>query len=64
MADLPVVFQEAVTVTIKLGLRYLWIDALCIIQDDPSDWERESACMAEILCVVLHYHCHSCERTL
>lgn len=25
-----------------LGIRYVWIDALCIVQGDPADWERES----------------------
>jgi len=32
--DLPQTFQDAVIVTKELGLRYLWIDSLCIIQDD------------------------------
>jgi hypothetical protein len=31
-----------------LGIRYLWIDALCIIQGDESDWRREAAQMASI----------------
>jgi hypothetical protein len=26
----------------------LWIDSLCIVQDDPDDWQRESAQMASI----------------
>jgi hypothetical protein len=30
-------FKDAVTVTKALGIRYLWIDAICIIQDDHSD---------------------------
>ncbi|KAF4944055.1 hypothetical protein FSARC_14775 [Fusarium sarcochroum] len=46
--DLPLSFQHAVTVTRDLGLEYLWIDALCIIQDDKSDWEQESGNMAAI----------------
>lgn len=45
---LPRTFQEAIDFTRRLGLRYIWIDSLCIIQDDPSDWEHESACMATI----------------
>lgn len=32
----------------KLGVRYLWIDALCITQDDQKDWQRESGRMASI----------------
>lgn len=33
-AELPVTFQNAITVTQALGLEYLWIDSLCIVQDD------------------------------
>ncbi|KAK4209938.1 heterokaryon incompatibility protein-domain-containing protein [Rhypophila decipiens] len=47
-SDLPKNFQDAVTVTRAIGLRYLWIDALCIIQDDQTDWEVESGNMASI----------------
>lgn len=46
--DLPLSFRDAITVTRGLGLRYLWIDALCIIQDSQSDWEIESGNMAAI----------------
>ncbi|KAB8225044.1 heterokaryon incompatibility protein-domain-containing protein [Aspergillus novoparasiticus] len=31
-----------------LGVRYLWVDVLCIIQGDRVDWERESATMANV----------------
>jgi heterokaryon incompatibility protein (HET) len=30
-------FQDAVTVTRSLGINYLWIDCLCIVQDDHKD---------------------------
>ncbi|PVI05745.1 HET-domain-containing protein, partial [Periconia macrospinosa] len=40
--------QDAVIVTRNLQLKYLWIDALCIIQDDPEDWEREAMSMSEV----------------
>jgi len=46
--DLPLTFQHAVTVTRDLGIKYLWIDALCIIQDDQDDWQQESCNMAAI----------------
>jgi hypothetical protein len=46
--DLPRTFREAVIITRKLNVRYLWIDSLCIIQDDSADWEREAAKMADI----------------
>lgn len=45
--DLPRTFQDAVIVTRALGVRYLWIDSLCIIQDDEADWEAESAKMGD-----------------
>ncbi|RBR26984.1 uncharacterized protein FIESC28_00252 [Fusarium coffeatum] len=47
-SDLPLTFQHAVTVTRGLGIKYLWIDALCIIQDDQDDWQQESGNMAAI----------------
>ncbi len=46
--QLPKTFQDAIKITRKLGIPYLWIDALCIIQDDVQDWEIESANMANI----------------
>ncbi|EGS20466.1 putative chromosome transmission fidelity protein [Thermochaetoides thermophila DSM 1495] len=48
--ELPQLFQDAVRVTRSLGVRYLWIDALCIIQDDINltDWKRESVRMASV----------------
>ena len=46
LSSMPASFQDAIHVTLELGLEYLWIDALCIIQDDPSDWETESRQMA------------------
>jgi len=47
-SDLSRSFQDAVTFTRWIGIRYLWIDCLCIIQDDEEDWEKESAKMASI----------------
>jgi hypothetical protein len=41
-------FRDAVTITRGLGIRYLWIDSLCIVQDDHEDWEREAAKMAQV----------------
>ncbi|XP_014560870.1 hypothetical protein COCVIDRAFT_34204 [Bipolaris victoriae FI3] len=45
---LPPLFQDAIIITRQLGLRYLWIDSLCIIQDSIRDWETESAKMGSI----------------
>ncbi|KAH7002564.1 heterokaryon incompatibility protein-domain-containing protein [Ilyonectria destructans] len=47
-SSLCVTFQDAITITRRLGIKYLWIDSLCIIQDSKDDWERESAQMASI----------------
>lgn len=44
----PATFRDAITVTRKLGIRYLWIDSLCIIQGDIKDWERESSRMGGV----------------
>ncbi|PVH68741.1 HET-domain-containing protein, partial [Cadophora sp. DSE1049] len=48
MLSLPRSLQDAVTVTRMLGIQYLWIDALCIIQDDVADWNEQSAAMYDI----------------
>lgn len=45
---LPRTIRDAIRATVKLGLRYIWIDALCIIQDDPVDKMREIANMPYI----------------
>jgi hypothetical protein len=41
-------FKDTVTITRNLGLRYVWIDSLCIVQDDVDDWNRESKRMGNI----------------
>jgi hypothetical protein len=46
--SLPKTFRDAIIVTRALGVRYLWIDSLCIIQDDPLDWQIESSKMCDI----------------
>lgn len=46
--SLPQAFQDAVTITRKLGLQYVWIDSLCIVQDDANDWDIEAAQMADV----------------
>ncbi|KAH6663557.1 heterokaryon incompatibility protein-domain-containing protein [Plectosphaerella plurivora] len=44
----PRTFQEAAAVTLFLGMRYIWIDSLCIIQDDIDDWREQSTKMCSI----------------
>ncbi|KAK8038617.1 hypothetical protein PG993_007028, partial [Apiospora rasikravindrae] len=46
--DLPRTFQDAVQVTRGLGMRYHWIDGLCIIQGDKQDWATEAERMGAV----------------
>ena len=48
METLPKTLRDAVLVTRWMGIQYLWVDALCIVQDDRRDWERESSKMGTI----------------
>ena len=48
LAELPETLRDAILVTRRLGVRYLWVDALCIIQDDDDDWQSESSNMRAI----------------
>ena len=45
---LPQTILDAMIVTRRLGLQYLWVDALCIIQDSALDKDAEIANMGEI----------------
>ncbi|KAH8731948.1 heterokaryon incompatibility protein-domain-containing protein [Phaeosphaeriaceae sp. PMI808] len=47
-ASIPRTFQDVMQLTLQLGFRYIWIDSLCIIQDDVEDWEIQSSLMSEI----------------
>lgn len=46
--ELPITFRDAIIITRELGIRYIWIDSLCILQDDNHDWEVESSKMSSI----------------
>lgn len=48
LSGLPQTLRDAITITKWLGFRYLWIDALCILQDNMEDWEKESAVMGKV----------------
>ncbi|KAF4949260.1 hypothetical protein FGADI_9031 [Fusarium gaditjirri] len=48
--QLPKTIQDAIAVTRRLGVRYLWVDALCILQSEgpddmkhKEDWSYEAA---------------------
>ena len=45
---LPKSIQDAIHVTRELGLRYLWIDSLCILQDSPDDKAKEISQMRHV----------------
>ena len=48
LQDLPKTFQDAAKITRGVGVAYLWIDSLCIIQDSQIDWDREASKMGAI----------------
>lgn len=50
VAQLSQAFQDAMRVTLELGLAYLWIDSLCIIQDceNMEDWKKEAPRMGDV----------------
>ncbi|KDN60338.1 putative heterokaryon incompatibility protein [Colletotrichum sublineola] len=64
---LPQTYKDAITVATALGVPFLWIDGLCIIQGDKgsADWKEQSSQMAEIygnaLLVIAAANCTSVE---
>jgi len=46
--SLTKIFKDAIEITRTLGVRYLWIDSLCIIQDCDEDKAAEIAKMGDI----------------
>ncbi len=46
--ELPQIFKDAISVTKLIGCQWIWIDSLCIVQDDKADWEEESTKMADV----------------
>ncbi|KAJ2901407.1 hypothetical protein MKZ38_001889 [Zalerion maritima] len=48
IATLPLTFQHAAQIAHLVGLRYMWIDSLCILQDSVGDWEVEAAAMSDV----------------
>lgn len=52
VAGLPKTIRDAITLTRAMGVRYLWVDAICIIQPgnqagDQKDWYHESTKMGQ-----------------
>ena len=48
LSDFPATLRDAVVITRSLGVKYIWIDALCIKQDSAEDWAREAAKMRDV----------------
>lgn len=58
--ELPSTISDAIKLCYRLGYEYLWVDSLCIVQDDDQDWLRESSNMAGIYsrsALTLAVHC-------
>lgn len=45
---LPQTFLDAIKIARYLDIPYLWIDSLCIVQDDIEDWQQEAAKMHHV----------------
>ncbi|KAI0552835.1 heterokaryon incompatibility protein-domain-containing protein [Xylaria curta] len=43
--SLSQLFQDVIGVVQRFSIRYIWIDALCIIQDSREDWETQASTM-------------------
>lgn len=48
ISSLVKTFQNAIEVTRRLKVEYIWIDCLCIIQNSPGDWKFESMRMEAV----------------
>ncbi|KAH9880406.1 hypothetical protein IAQ61_000697 [Plenodomus lingam] len=46
--ELPATFRDAVDCTRHLGIRYLWIDSICIVQGDDGDFHEEAKHMESV----------------
>ncbi|KAK1671584.1 heterokaryon incompatibility, partial [Colletotrichum godetiae] len=46
--DIPKTIRDAIHVCETIGERYLWVDALCIVQDSPRDVKTQILRMREI----------------
>lgn len=46
--ELPSTLGDAIKLCYRLGFQYLWVDSLCIVQNDEQDWLREASNMAGI----------------
>lgn len=59
---LPDTFKDAVTMTHDMGIRYLWIDSICIIQGPDGDFNTESQKMEDVFSAAYCVVAASCAR--
>lgn len=48
ITDLPATIRDAITMTRGCGLEYIWVDSVCIIQENVDDWFTEANRMHEV----------------
>lgn len=48
LEKLPQTIKDAFCLTKRIGLDYLWVDAICIVQGNKQEWEQESQKMGHI----------------
>jgi hypothetical protein len=48
LTEMSPVVKDAILVCRAVGIQYIWIDALCIIQGDSKDWDKESEMMGKV----------------
>lgn len=46
--QLPKTIADAVILVRGLGIKFIWVDSLCIIQDSAADWQYEAARMCSV----------------
>ncbi|KAK4185644.1 heterokaryon incompatibility protein-domain-containing protein [Podospora australis] len=46
--ELPQLFQDVIEIVRVLGCSFVWIDSLCIVQDDENDWRNQSVLMSDV----------------
>ena len=65
---MPRTIRDAFEAARRLEVEYIWIDRICIAQDDDADWEREAGKMAAIysnaLCTIAALGAESSESGL
>lgn len=45
ISELPILFRDYISIAWHFSIRYIWVDALCIIQDSEEDWNAEAPTM-------------------